>query len=118
MACQMTTSHDPALFVFSHTPAKFHNSPRRYGLREVPMFIIFADVPPHETHAYTFPRHSYRAWLNELGTPISVQQRAMRHGDIRVTMNVYGDPVSDALREATLKVAERATSQLLTKSVS
>ena len=42
----------------------------------------------------------------------------MRHGDIRVTMNVYGDPVSDALRDATSKVAERATSQLLTKSVS
>jgi integrase len=66
--------------------------------------------------AHSF-RHSYRAWLDELGTPISVQQRAMRHGDIRVTMNVYGDPVNDALREATSKVAERATSQLLTKSV-
>ena len=47
-----------------------------------------------------------------------VQQRAMRHGDIRVTMNVYGDPVSDALRAASSKVAERAISQLLTKSVS
>jgi integrase len=60
--------------------------------------------------AHSF-RHSYRAWLDELGTPISVQQRAMRHGDIRVTMNVYGDPVSDALRDATSKVAERAISQ-------
>ena len=55
-------------------------------------------------------RHSYRAWLDELGTPITVQQRAMRHGDIRVTMN-YGDAVSDALREATSKVAEKAISQ-------
>ena len=67
--------------------------------------------------AHSF-RHSYRAWLDELGTPISVQQRAMRHGDIRVTMNVYGDPVNDALRDASSKVAERAISQLLTKSVS
>jgi len=25
-------------------------------------------------------RNSYRAWLDELGTPIGVQQRAMRHG--------------------------------------
>jgi hypothetical protein len=33
-------------------------------------------------------------------------------------MNVYGDPVSDALREASSKVAERATSQLLSQSVS
>jgi integrase len=63
-------------------------------------------------------RNSYRAWLDELGPPISVQQRAMRHGDIRVTMNVYGDPGNDALRDATSKIAERAISQLLTKSVS
>ena len=33
-------------------------------------------------------------------------------------MNVYGDPVSDALRVASSKFAERAISQLLTKSVS
>jgi hypothetical protein len=41
------------------------------------------------------------------GTPISVQQRAMRHRDIRVTMNVYGDPVNDTLKDAssTLKDA-------------
>jgi hypothetical protein len=42
----------------------------------------------------------------------------MRHGDIRVTMNVYGDPVNDALRNASSKIAERAIGQLLTKSVS
>ena len=42
----------------------------------------------------------------------------MRHGDIRITMNVYGDSVNDALRDASSKVAERAISQLLTKSVS
>ena len=55
-------------------------------------------------------RHSYRAWLDELGTSISVQQRAMRHGDIRVTMN-YGDAVGDGLREASAKVAARAIPQ-------
>jgi integrase len=63
-------------------------------------------------------RHSYRAWLDELGTPISVPQGAMRHGDIRVTMNVYGDPVNDALKDARSKIAGRAISQLPTKSVS
>jgi hypothetical protein len=42
----------------------------------------------------------------------------MRHVDIRVTMNVYGDPVNDALKGASLKIAGRAISQLLTKSVS
>ena len=45
-------------------------------------------------------RHSYRAWLDELGTPISVQQR---HGDIRVTMNGYGNPVNDALKRRKLE---------------
>jgi integrase len=52
-------------------------------------------------------RHSYRSWLDELGTPISVQQRAMRHGDIRVTMNVYGELVGDELRKANSKVVDR-----------
>ncbi len=34
----------------------------------------------------------------------------MRHADIRTAINVYGDPVNDALRNATSKVAERALS--------
>jgi hypothetical protein len=42
----------------------------------------------------------------------------MRHGDIRVTMNVYGNPVNDALKDASSKIARRAISQLLTKSES
>jgi len=36
-------------------------------------------------------RHSYRAWLDAVGTPIAVQQKLMRHADIRTTMNIYGD---------------------------
>ena len=55
-------------------------------------------------------RHSYRAWLDELGTPITVPQRAMRHGDIRVTMN-YGDALGEGLREASAKVAAKAIPQ-------
>jgi integrase len=55
-------------------------------------------------------RHSYRAWLDELGTPITVQQRAMRHGDIRVTMN-YGYAIGEGLREASAKVAAHAVPQ-------
>jgi integrase len=75
------------------------------------------DAGIEHVSAHSF-RHSYRAWMDELGTPISVQQRAMRHGDIRVTMNVYGDPVNDALKDASSKIAGRAISQLPTKSVS
>jgi len=35
-------------------------------------------------------RHSYRSWLDAVGTTIAVQQKLMRHADIRTTMNVYG----------------------------
>jgi len=51
--------------------------------------------------------HSYRAWLDELGTPITVQQRAMRHGDIRVTVN-YGDAVGEVITGSLSEVAARA----------
>jgi integrase len=40
-------------------------------------------------------RHTCRSWLDAVGAPIAVQQRLMRHADIRTTMNVYGDVVTD-----------------------
>jgi len=33
-------------------------------------------------------RHTYRAWLDSTGEPIGVQQKLMRHADIRTTMNI------------------------------
>jgi integrase len=45
-------------------------------------------------------RHSYRSWLDAAGTPIAVQQKLMRHSDIRTTMNVYGDVVTDEMSQA------------------
>jgi integrase len=50
-------------------------------------------------------RHSYRAWLDAVGTPIAVQQKLMRHADIRTTMNIYGDIVTDEMTVASGKVA-------------
>ena len=41
-------------------------------------------------HTHSF-RHTYRSWLDAVRTPIAVQQKLMRHTDIRTTMNVYGD---------------------------
>jgi integrase len=105
----------PTDWVFA-SPDQNGMLPRSYTCFYEKLGRACQDAGIKHVSAHSF-RHSYRAWLDELGTPISVQQRAMRHGDIRVTMNVYGDPVNDALREATSKVAERATSQLLTKSV-
>ena len=50
-------------------------------------------------------RHSYRSWLDAVGTPIAVQQKLMRHADIRTTMNTYGDVVTDEMAVACGKVA-------------
>ena len=53
-------------------------------------------------------RHSYRAWLDAVGTPIAVQQKLMRHADIRTTMNVYGDVVTPEMSQAHSKVVRLA----------
>jgi integrase len=41
-------------------------------------------------------------------TPIAVQQKMMRHTDIRTTMNIYGDVITDEMSTAGLRVAELA----------
>ena len=53
-------------------------------------------------------RHSYRSWLDAVGTAIAVQQKLMRHSDIRTTLNVYGDVVTDEMAEAHSKVVRLA----------
>jgi integrase len=40
-----------------------------------------------------------------VGTTVAVQQKLMRHADIRTTMNVYGDVVTDEMSQAASKVA-------------
>jgi integrase len=45
-------------------------------------------------------RHSYRSWLDAVGTPIAL----MRHADIRTTMNIYGDVVTNRESEAHSKI--------------
>ena len=57
------------------------------------------------THAF---RHSYRMWIDAVGTPIGVQQKLMRHADIRTTMNIYGDAASADMREAHGKIVQLA----------
>lgn len=53
-------------------------------------------------------RHAYRSWLDAVGTSIAVQQKLMRHADIRATMNVYGDVVTDEMEQAHSKVVRMA----------
>jgi len=50
-------------------------------------------------------RHSYRSWLDAVGTTIAVQQKLIRHADIRTTMNVYGSVVTDEMSTTSGKVA-------------
>ncbi len=53
------------------------------------------------THAF---RHTYRSWLDAAGTPVAVQQKLMRHSDIRTTMNIYGDVGTNEMGQAHSKV--------------
>lgn len=64
-----------------------------------------AGLPHFGTHSL---RHTYRSWLDAVGTGIVVQQKLMRHADIRTTMNLYGDVVTDEMREAHSKVVRIA----------
>jgi integrase len=57
------------------------------------------------THAF---RHTYRSWLDAVGTAITVQQKLMRHADIQTTINIYGDVVTDEMKQASSKVAGMA----------
>jgi integrase len=49
-------------------------------------------------------RHTFRTWLDSVGTPVGVQQQLMRHADIRTTMNVYGDAATVDMTEAHGKI--------------
>ena len=55
---------------------------------------------------HTF-RHTHRSWLDETGAPMGVQQKLMRHAQISTTMNVYGNALMEAKREANAAVVSR-----------
>jgi integrase len=59
-------------------------------------------VPTHSM------RHTFRSLLDAVGTPLTVQQRAMRHSSITTTFDHYGDVVTNELAQAGAKVAELA----------
>jgi len=49
-------------------------------------------------------RHTYRTLLD--GEPVGVQQKLMRHANVSTTMNVYGNSMMSAKREANSKVVQ------------
>jgi integrase len=103
---QQTQFSRPDDWVFA-SPAKIGRLPYSYtGVwRELDRAAKKAGVGHLGTHAF---RHSYRSWLDAVGTPLAVQQKLMRHSDIRTTMNIYGDVVTDEMTTASSKVAELA----------
>lgn len=48
---------------------------------------------------HTF-RHTYRSLLDACGAPVGVQQKLMRHAQVSTTMNVYGNALMEAKRDA------------------
>jgi integrase len=89
------------------SPVKIGRLPYSYtGVwRELERAAKVAGVGHLGTHAF---RHSYRSWLDAVGTPVAVQQKMMRHADIRTTFNIYGDVVTDEMTTASTKVAQLA----------
>src|SRR6266849_835828 len=86
------------------SPAQIGRLPFSYagvwrGLRKAAAKAGIGHISSH-----TF-RHSHRSWLDAVGTPLGVQQRLMRHADIRTTMNVYGTAATSAMAVASGKVA-------------
>jgi integrase len=60
-------------------------------------------------------RHTFRTWLDSVGTPLGVQQKLMRHADIRTTMNIYGDSVTADMAEAHGKIVRLALNRAQTE---
>jgi integrase len=56
---------------------------------------------------HTF-RHTFRSWLDAVGTAVGVQQKMMRHADVATTMNVYGKAMMDSKLDAHTKLLEYA----------
>ncbi len=51
-------------------------------------------------------RHTYSSWLDATGAPIGGQQKLMRHAQVSITMNVYGNALMVSKREANGKIVQ------------
>jgi integrase len=89
------------------SPIKLGRLPYSYtGVwRELERATEAAKIGHLGTHSF---RHTHRSWLDAVGTTIAVQQKMMRHADIRTTMNIYGDVVTDEMTTAGVKIAQIA----------
>jgi integrase len=65
-----------------------------------------ADAGVSHISSHSF-RHTFRSWLDVVGTPLGVQKRLMRHTDIRTTMR-YGTSAEGDMRHAHEKIVRMA----------
>ncbi len=100
---QFSASDD---WVFA-SPVKIGRLPFSYAgvWRALRRSAIKAGIGHISSHTF---RHTHRSWLDAVGTPVGVQQRLMRHTDIRTTMNVYGTAASADMRQAHTKIVRLA----------
>jgi integrase len=86
------------------SPVKIGRLPYSYtGVwRDLQRAAIAAQIGRLGTHTF---RHTYRSWLDQVGTQLAVQQKAMRHSDIRTTMNTYGEVVDGRINQALEKIS-------------
>jgi integrase len=99
---QLTEFSGDSDWIFA-SPLKIGRLPYSYtGVwRELDRASKAAGLGHMGTHTF---RHSYRMWIDALGTPVGVQQKLMRHSDIRTTMNIYGDADTAEMRQAHNKI--------------
>ncbi len=103
---QATQFSAPEEWMFA-SPAQIGRLPFSYAVvwRALRRAAVRAGTGHLSSHTF---RHTYRSWMDSVGTPVGVQQRLMRHADIRTTMNVYGTAVTADMRRAQEKVVRLA----------
>jgi integrase len=101
-----TSFGEPSDWIFA-SPIQLGRKPYAYTTvwREMRRASKAAGIGLIGTHTM---RHTYRSWLDAVGTKLSVQQKLMRHSDIRTTINIYGDVVTDEMSSAAGKVSRIA----------
>ncbi len=96
---------NPEHFIFA-SPVQIGRLPWSYPhvMRVLKAAATRAGIDRIGTHTF---RHSFRSWLDAIGTPIALQQKLMRHSDIRTTMNIYGDVMPGEMRKAHDSLAQK-----------
>ena len=103
---QITQFSEPEDWLFA-SPSKIGRQPLSYTFVHETLSDAATKAGIDHISSHVF-RHTFRRWLDSVGTPVGVQQKLMRHADIRTTMNIYGGVVSENMRTASGKVARIA----------